>query len=55
MGLITKEVMYEGLNEMLELILMSLLMITQMWVMMTMSLHPWAKQKGLGWIDQEEM
>jgi hypothetical protein len=38
-GLIAKEVISEGLYEMLKLILMSLLMITQMWVMMTISLY----------------
>jgi hypothetical protein len=38
-GLIAKEVISEGLYEMLKLILMSLLMITQMWVMMTINLY----------------
>jgi hypothetical protein len=55
MAMNAKEVMFEGLYGMIELILMSLLMITQMWVMMTMSLHPWAKKTGLCQIEQEGM
>ena len=33
---------------------MSLLMITHIWVMMTMSLNSGAKEAGLGQIDKEE-
>jgi hypothetical protein len=54
-GLIAKEVMFEGLYKMIELILMSLLKITQIWMMMTISLYLWAKETGLGLIKQEGM
>jgi hypothetical protein len=47
--------MSERLYGMIKLILMSLLMITRMWVMMIMSLHLRAKETSLGRIEQEGM
>jgi hypothetical protein len=55
MGLIIEEILSKRLYKMLTLTLMSLLMIIQRWVMMNMTLHPWAKETNLGQIEQEGM
>jgi hypothetical protein len=47
MVLIAEEIRSEGSYEMSNLILKSLLTKTQIWVKMTMILHPLAKKSGL--------